>query len=134
LWLKQPVVDSNNCLMPAGLGSVWLFFFFVSKMKSELSGLHFRSNSDAIHDVEAHLQALHASFFQEKIGTLEHRWTKFTEVKRLLWKRIHESSFSCCPFLVRSRTFWLPLITVTVYIDVASELWVGLSMWHCAYV
>jgi hypothetical protein len=22
LWLKQPVVDSNNCLMPAGLGSV----------------------------------------------------------------------------------------------------------------
>jgi hypothetical protein len=67
-WLKQP--NAFSC--PKLSRPSFIYFFLFLKLKSELHGHHSRSDN-IIHAVEVYLQAQDASFFQERIGILEHQ-------------------------------------------------------------
>ncbi|XP_066302907.1 histone-lysine N-methyltransferase SETMAR-like [Branchiostoma lanceolatum] len=56
-------------------------FYLFPKLKSHLRGHRFETDDDVIHAVEAYLEAQDATYFQQGVAMLEHRWTKDIEVR-----------------------------------------------------
>ncbi|CAH1257192.1 SETMAR [Branchiostoma lanceolatum] len=56
-------------------------FYLFPKLKFHLRGHRFETDDDVIHAVEAYLEAQDATYFQQGVAMLEHRWTKCIEVR-----------------------------------------------------
>ncbi|CAH1252467.1 SETMAR [Branchiostoma lanceolatum] len=79
-WQQQPNMALNSYptyspdLAPSD-------FYLFPKLKSHLRGHRFELDDHVIHAVEAYLEAQDATYFQQGVAMLEHRWTKCIEVR-----------------------------------------------------